>query len=90
MKRKVIHALCTCHTCNLIYYFCLQDSKLSFETLIDLELPILRRCGHTSTQTGWEGFVRCHHGSEIRGNMNCFLLKKKKLNNILSSVLESV
>ncbi|KAI9473782.1 MAG: P-loop containing nucleoside triphosphate hydrolase protein [Benjaminiella poitrasii] len=41
-----------------------SNSELSFETLIDLELPILRRCGHTSTQ--WEGFVRCHEGSEIR------------------------
>lgn len=45
----------------------LNDSKLTFEALIDLELPILRRCGHTSTQTGWEGFVNCHQGSEIRG-----------------------
>ncbi|GAN04896.1 sulfotransferase [Mucor ambiguus] len=43
-------------------------SNLSFETLIDLELPILRRCGHTSTQTGWEGFVSCHLGSEIRAS----------------------
>ncbi|KAI8643733.1 P-loop containing nucleoside triphosphate hydrolase protein [Parasitella parasitica] len=42
------------------------NSNLSFETLIDLELPILRRCGHTSTQTGWDGFVSCHQGSEIR------------------------
>ncbi|CAO3623867.1 unnamed protein product [Mucor hiemalis] len=45
-----------------------HDSKLTFETLIDLELPILRRCGHTSTQTGWEGFVACHQGSEIRAS----------------------
>jgi hypothetical protein len=46
----------------------LGNSNLSFETLIDLELPILRRCGHTSTQTGWEGFVSCHQGSEIRAS----------------------
>ncbi|KAI9356080.1 P-loop containing nucleoside triphosphate hydrolase protein [Pilaira anomala] len=46
----------------------LNDSKLTFESLIDLELPILRRCGHTSTQTGWEGFIRCHKGSEIRAS----------------------
>jgi hypothetical protein len=49
------------------YLLEVNDSKLTFETLIDLELPILRRCGHTSTQTGWEGFVSCHQGSEIRG-----------------------
>ncbi|KAI9261121.1 P-loop containing nucleoside triphosphate hydrolase protein [Sporodiniella umbellata] len=42
-----------------------SDSKLSFESLVDLELPTLRRCGYTSYQTGWEGFVRCHQGSEI-------------------------
>ncbi|KAI8970036.1 P-loop containing nucleoside triphosphate hydrolase protein [Mycotypha africana] len=42
--------------------------SLAFENLIDLEIPILRRCGHTSTQTGWEGFVRCHQGSEIRAS----------------------
>lgn len=41
---------------------------MTFESLIDLELPILRRCGHTSTQTGWEGFIRCHKGSEIRAS----------------------
>ncbi|KAL9550101.1 hypothetical protein MBANPS3_004888 [Mucor bainieri] len=46
----------------------LGHSNLSFETLIDLEIPILRRCGHTSTQTGWEGFVSCHQGSEIRAS----------------------
>ncbi|KAI7888470.1 P-loop containing nucleoside triphosphate hydrolase protein [Mucor mucedo] len=45
-----------------------NNSKLTFEALIDLELPILRRCGHTSTQTGWEGFVTCHQGSEIRAS----------------------
>ncbi|KAI7904670.1 P-loop containing nucleoside triphosphate hydrolase protein [Cokeromyces recurvatus] len=37
---------------------------LSFEALIDLELPILHRCGHTNVE--WEKFVRCHEGSEIR------------------------
>lgn len=56
----------------LIYQHVVEvnDSNLTFEALIDLELPILRRCGHTSTQTGWEGFVRCHQGSEIRGMLS--------------------
>ncbi|KAI8079493.1 P-loop containing nucleoside triphosphate hydrolase protein [Gilbertella persicaria] len=45
-----------------------EPSELSFKTLVDIELPILRRCGHTSTQTGWEGFVRCHQGSEVRAS----------------------
>ncbi|KAI8083150.1 P-loop containing nucleoside triphosphate hydrolase protein [Halteromyces radiatus] len=47
-----------------------DGSSLSFDSLVDLELSILRRCGHTSTQTGWEGFVRCHQGSEIRATWN--------------------
>jgi hypothetical protein len=67
MKRKVNRSLYSIRY-NITNAFS-SDSKLSFETLIDLELPILRRCGHTSTQTGWEGFVRCHQGSEIRGNI---------------------
>ncbi|KAI8334778.1 P-loop containing nucleoside triphosphate hydrolase protein [Chlamydoabsidia padenii] len=45
-------------------------STLSFDALVDLELSILHRCGHTSIQTGWEGFVRCHEGSEIRATWN--------------------
>jgi hypothetical protein len=72
----------------VIHSLGITDSKLSFETLIDLELPILRRCGHTSTQTGWEGFVRCHQGSEIRGNLDRVYEKFKLI--VLFSFLESV
>ncbi|KAI8980370.1 P-loop containing nucleoside triphosphate hydrolase protein [Pilobolus umbonatus] len=46
----------------------MKGSVLSFEELMDLEIPILRRCGHTSTQSEWEGFVKCHEGSEIRAS----------------------
>ncbi|CAO3598119.1 unnamed protein product [Absidia cylindrospora] len=47
-----------------------SSSTLSFDALVDLELSILQKCGHTSTQSGWEGFVRCHEGSEIRATWN--------------------
>ncbi|KAM3583965.1 hypothetical protein VKS41_003928 [Umbelopsis sp. WA50703] len=48
-----------------------HDTKgISFETFMNVELQILRRCGHTSTQTGWTGFVQCHQGSEIRASWN--------------------
>ncbi|KAG1473248.1 hypothetical protein G6F56_001059 [Rhizopus delemar] len=49
-----------------------SDANLSFENLIDLELSTLRRCGYTSYQTGWEGFRRCHQGSEIRASWKTF------------------
>jgi hypothetical protein len=45
-------------------------SGISFETFMNVELQILRRCGHTSTQTGWTGFVQCHQGSEVRASWN--------------------
>ncbi|KAG0183221.1 hypothetical protein DFQ29_008581 [Apophysomyces sp. BC1021] len=49
--------------------YCQQGNanyNVTFEKLVDLELSILRRCGHTSFQSGWEGFVQCLRSHEIR------------------------
>ncbi|KAF7726489.1 hypothetical protein EC973_008724 [Apophysomyces ossiformis] len=52
------------------YYQQGSNSSLSFERQVDLEISMIRQCGHTSYQSGWEGFVQCLKSHEIRVSWN--------------------
>ncbi|KAL1917174.1 uncharacterized protein VTP21DRAFT_4830 [Calcarisporiella thermophila] len=48
------------------HYKNMRSNNIPFETLVEEELDILRRCSHRSAHGGWTSFLNCHKASQVQ------------------------